>query len=134
MPLTPADKHRISQLVETSKNDDTIIVGSDIREMAMFIQKLEQENLLLHQERQAREAICNSQRRHQELCARVYDAAVKAKIIYGIGACGNGGVPTFDAVVDKIEEACRAVASANVDFRALNNQTPSWTPSDRNNG
>jgi hypothetical protein len=109
MPLTAEEKARIDYLVEASKFDQTIIVGSDIREMSMFIQKLEEENSKLRESVEVRAMIHASQRHHYDLCHRVYEAAVKAKIIYGIGACGNGGIPTFEAIVTKIEEACNEI-------------------------
>ena len=113
MPLTPEEKARVNQMVEESKDDRTIIVGSDIREMSVFIEKLEKENSLLRQSVEDHGMIHRAQQRHQELCERVYKAAVKAKVIYGIGACGNGGIPTFEAIVSKIEEACEVIRSNN---------------------
>jgi len=111
MSLTPEDKSRINQLVESSKFENTIIVGSDIREMAMFIQKLELENSKLMDSSatlrrclDTQEAFNSAQRHHAELCNKVWQAGVKARVAWGVGACGNGGIPTFGAVVEKLEE------------------------------
>lgn len=121
MSLPEADKKRIAELVEASKDDRTIIVGSDIREMSMFIQKLEKENEKLREEvkllkvnMQLRDGISAGIQRTHEHARRVFEAAVKNKIVYNIGACGNGGIPTWEAVCDKIVEACERIGSKSV--------------------
>ncbi len=55
-------------------------------------------------------SMLGAQQHHAELCRSVYEAAVKAKLIHGIGACG-GGLPTFDAIISKCLEAIAAVGT-----------------------
>jgi len=53
--------------------------------------------------------ILRSQKHHGELCYKIFEAALKKKLVYNIGACGNGGIPAFDAIVAKCLEAIEAL-------------------------
>ena len=53
--------------------------------------------------------IMRGQRHHSQLCYQIFEAAVKKGLIYNIGACGNGGIPTFEAIVTKCLEAIEAM-------------------------